>query len=61
MNDDRNLDHLTFYETRLKGKNEMFFESTLGYNSGMGDIARTREGVTILLKEELKGKKGVQA
>ncbi|XP_071512677.1 uncharacterized protein [Panulirus ornatus] len=53
MFEERNLDVLALSETKLKGKGEEWFGNVWGVKSGVSERTRAREGVAILLKQEL--------
>ncbi|XP_071512709.1 craniofacial development protein 2-like [Panulirus ornatus] len=53
MFEERNLDVLALSETKLKGKGEEWFGNVLGVKSGVSERTIAREGVAVLLKQEL--------
>ncbi|XP_071547063.1 craniofacial development protein 2-like [Panulirus ornatus] len=53
MFEERNMDVLALSETKLKGKGEEWFGNVLGVKSGVSERTRAREGVALLLNQEL--------
>src|SRR5678816_3475932 len=50
---ERGIDICALSETKLKGKREEWFGSYRGLVSGVSERVRAREGVEIIMKEEL--------
>ena len=50
----RRMDVLALSETKLKGKGEVMFGGVRGRKSGVNERVRAREGVCLLVREELE-------
>lgn len=50
---ERNVDVLALSETKIKGKREEWFTNVLGQHNLVGVRAKAKQGVAVLLEQEL--------